>query len=61
MRRLTSENYGIFKSLDELEAIGHRVVHGGEKFKESVVITDEVIQEIKIMKNWHHYIIHLLY
>lgn len=47
MRRLTSENYGIFKSLDELEAIGHRVVHGGEKFKESVVITDEVIQEIK--------------
>ena len=47
MDRLTSENYGIFKSLDELDAIGHRVVHGGEKFKNAVLVTDEVIQEIK--------------
>ena len=47
MERLTSEAYGIFKSLDELDAIGHRVVHGGEKFKKSVLITDEVIQGIK--------------
>ena len=36
-----------FKSLDELDAIGHRVVHGGEQFKDAVLITDEVIQEIK--------------
>ena len=47
MERLTSEAYGIFKSLDELDAVGHRVVHGGEQFKDAVLITDEVIQEIK--------------
>ena len=47
MNRLTSEVYGIFKSLDELDAIGHRVVHGGERFKDAVLITDEVIQGIK--------------
>ena len=47
MDRLTSENYGIFKTLDELDAIGHRVVHGGEKFKDAVLVTDEVIQGIK--------------
>ena len=47
IKRLTSESYGIFKSLDELEAIGHRIVHGGEKFKDAVLITDEVIQGIK--------------
>ena len=47
MGRLTSENYGIFKTLDELDAIGHRVVHGGEKFKDAVVITEEVKQGIK--------------
>lgn len=47
MSRLTSENYGIFKTLDELDAIGHRVVHGGEKFKNPVIITDEVIRAIE--------------
>ena len=47
MKRLTSDHYGVFKSLDELDAIGHRVVHGGEQFKDAVFITDEVIQEIK--------------
>ena len=47
MNRLTSEVYGIFKDLNELDAIGHRVVHGGEKFKDAVLITDEVIQGIK--------------
>ena len=36
MRRLISDSYGIFESLDELDAIGHRVVHGGEKFKDAV-------------------------
>ena len=45
--RLTSEQYGIFKSLDELDAIGHRIVHGGEKITDSVLITDEVIEEIR--------------
>ena len=47
MDRLVSESYGIFKSLDELDAIGHRVVHGGEKFKDAVLVTNEVIQGIK--------------
>ena len=47
MKRLTSESYGIFKSLDELDAIGHRVAHGGEKFKDAVLITEEVIEGIR--------------
>lgn len=37
----------ILKSLDEIEGVGHRVVHGGELFKDSVVITDEVIEAIE--------------
>ena len=37
---------GIIKSIDEIEGVGHRVVHGGEEFNDSVVITDEVIQKI---------------
>ena len=45
--RLTSDSYGIFESLEELDAIGHRVVHGGEKFKDATLITDEVINEIR--------------
>ena len=39
---LTNEKTGVIKSLDEVGAVGHRVVHGGEKFASSVVITDEV-------------------
>ncbi|MCA0151023.1 MULTISPECIES: acetate kinase [Rossellomorea] len=39
--------YGIINSLDEIEGIGHRVVHGGEVFNESVLITDEVINKIE--------------
>lgn len=45
--RLVHEEYGVLKSLKELSGIGHRVVHGGEKFSDSVVITDEVMEEIK--------------
>ena len=44
---LTNETYGVIKSLDEINAVGHRVVHGGEKFASSVVITDEVIKAIE--------------
>lgn len=40
-------NLGIVKSLDEIEGVGHRVVHGGEKFSDSVVITDEVMRAIE--------------
>ena len=39
---LTNEKTGVVKSLDEIGAVGHRMVHGGEKFAQSVVITEEV-------------------
>ena len=45
--KLTSEEYGVVKSMSEIDAVGHRVVHGGEKFAKSVVITDEVMQAIE--------------
>jgi acetate kinase len=44
---LSSPKHGSIKSFEEIEAVGHRVVHGGEKFKESVLITDEVIKKIE--------------
>ncbi len=44
---LISPDHGSLKSLDELEAIGHRIVHGGETFKSSVLLTDEVIKKIE--------------
>ncbi len=47
LERLTNKHYGVIKNLEELGGIGHRVVHGGEKFSNSVIITQEVIQEIK--------------
>ena len=47
LKRLTNDHYGVIKSLDELSGIGHRIVHGGEKFKDSIIITDEVIQGIR--------------
>ncbi|UTR15601.1 acetate kinase [Salipaludibacillus sp. LMS25] len=40
-------SFGIIKSLDEIEGIGHRVVHGGEKFNDSIMITDDVIKGIE--------------
>lgn len=40
---LTDEKYGCVKNYDEIDAVGHRVVHGGEKFASSVMITQEVI------------------
>ena len=43
---LTSQKHGAIESLDEISAVGHRVVHGGEKFNSSVLITEEVIQKI---------------
>ncbi|MEN3038220.1 MAG: acetate kinase [Candidatus Kryptonium sp.] len=44
---LLSKNHGVIKDKSEIEAIGHRVVHGGETFSDSVLITDEVIEKIK--------------
>ncbi len=43
---LVSAEHGAVQSLDEIDAVGHRVVHGGEKFSESVLITDEVMNKI---------------
>ena len=44
---LISRNHGSLKDLEELDAVGHRVVHGAEKFKSSVLITDEVISKLE--------------
>jgi acetate kinase len=43
---IVSKKYGCIQSLNEIDAVGHRVVHGGEKFNSSVLIDDEVIQKI---------------
>jgi len=44
---LTDAENGVIASLDEIDAVGHRIVHGGEKFASSVVITDEVMKAIE--------------
>jgi len=44
---LVNEEYGALKSLDEIDAVGHRVVHAGEKYSESVVITEDVMDALK--------------
>lgn len=44
---LLSEKYGCIKSINEIDAVGHRVVHGGERFNKSVLITDEVIKMLE--------------
>ncbi len=47
LEQFTSPEYGVINDLKEIDAVGHRLVHGGEKFSCSVVITDEVIKEVK--------------
>ena len=44
---LTDEKEGVIKSFDEIDAVGHRVVHGMEKFNKSMLITPEVIEQVK--------------
>jgi len=44
---LTDADKGVIKSLDEIGAVGHRIVHGGEKFTKSVIIDDDVIAAIR--------------
>ena len=44
---LTNDKTGAIKSLKEVDAIGHRIVHGGEKFASSAVITDEMIATVE--------------
>lgn len=47
LRTLQNSVYGVIKSPDEIDAIGHRIVHGGEKFTKPVVVTEEVIKGIE--------------
>ena len=47
LTRLVNPHYGVLENLEELAGIGHRVVHGGEKFAEPVLITNEVMDEIE--------------
>ena len=47
LKTLTDAKYGAIKSLDQIDAVGHRVVHGGDKFCSSVVINQEVINKIE--------------
>lgn len=44
---LKDKEHGCISSYDEIEAVGHRLVHGGEKFSKSVLITDEVIKQVE--------------
>ena len=44
---LTDKDTGVVKRPDDIQAVGHRVVHGGEKFSEATLITDDVIKEIE--------------
>lgn len=44
---LVDEKLGVISTLDEISAIGHRVLHGAEKYKTAVLVNDEVIQDIK--------------
>ena len=47
LKQLINPEYKVIDSLDEITAIGHRLVHGGEKINQSVVITDEVVKVLK--------------
>ena len=47
LEALVDPAHGVIKSMDEIAAVGHRVVHGGEKYSDSVLINDEVLQSIK--------------
>ena len=47
LEELTDPKEGVIKDLSEIDAVGHRIVHGGEKFAQSVVITDDVMKAIE--------------
>ncbi|MBQ8911737.1 MAG: acetate kinase [Clostridia bacterium] len=44
---LTNSEYGVISSMDEIEAVGHRVVHGGPYFSESVLVTEQVMADLE--------------
>lgn len=47
LKMLLDPTYGVIKSLDEIGAVGHRVLHGGELFKQSALVTDDVVEKLK--------------
>ncbi|MFA6845054.1 MAG: acetate kinase [Sphaerochaetaceae bacterium] len=47
IKMLLDKEYGVIKNLDEIGAVGHRVLHGGELFKQSALVTDEVVEKLK--------------
>lgn len=49
LKLLTDKEIGVLKSLDEIEAFGHRVLHGGEIYKDSVVVNDEVLRNLETL------------
>jgi acetate kinase len=51
MDTLVDPKHGAISSMDEVMAVGHRVVHGGEKFKKSVIVNDEIINTFKEIQN----------
>ncbi len=51
IKTLTEERHGVVKDINEISAVGHRVVHGGEKFTRSVLIDDDVLEGIKAVQH----------
>ncbi len=51
VKYLTDEKMGCVKSMDEIEAVGHRVVHGGEYFSESMLLTDETLEKLELCRD----------
>jgi acetate kinase len=47
IRLLLDQEYGVIKSVAEIQAVGHRVLHGGELFKKSALVDDEVVAQLK--------------
>ena len=45
---LTNQSFGVISAMSEVDAVGHRVVHGGEYFSQSVMVTDEVLEKIEL-------------
>lgn len=48
LKTLQDENYGVIKDLNEIDAIGHRVVHGGSKYNKAALVTEEVLKDIDL-------------
>ena len=47
LQQLTDKDHGVIANLNEIDAIGHRIVHGGEKFTKSVIVDDSVVEGIR--------------